>query len=107
MSEQARDRQALAAGKSSKIPVNRLRLQSFAGIRARRRPAFTRKFQTRLSIDPKRPFFSGALCHIVATRTAASRKEEPAMAPGPSSRSAMEIELTKLSFPRIFLLRLL
>ena len=29
------------------------------------------------------------------------------MASGPSSRSAMEIELTKLSSPRIFLVRML
>src|SRR4029077_3443899 len=62
--------------KSSKIPVNRLRLQSFAPIRARRRPGFTRKFQAFLSIYLKRPFFSGALCHIVATPKAASRKED-------------------------------
>ncbi|MEH2475234.1 hypothetical protein V1281_003590 [Nitrobacteraceae bacterium AZCC 2161] len=53
-----------------------------------------------------RSFFVAGLCHI-AHLSFPSHTDEPTMAPGSSSRSAMEIELTKLSSPRIFLVRML
>jgi hypothetical protein len=61
----------------------------------------------RPQIQPLRSFFPQPLCHIEVSQPAFRNGRPPAMASGPSPRSAMEIELTKLSSPRIFLVRML
>ncbi len=71
------------------------------------KPGFTPKFPYSPHADRNRPFFSAPLCHIEARKAVPSQRMTPAMPSGPSSRSAMEIELTKLSSPRIFLVRML
>src|SRR5882724_8813609 len=92
--------------KSSKIPINRLRRQSFVEIR--RSPSRVSRGSSRLPalIDSQRPFFSGSLCAILGPESSLPQRMTSAMPAGPSSRSAMEIELTKLSSPRIFLVRM-
>ena len=53
-----------------------------------------------------RAFFSAPLCHI-GGRKRRFATDDRSMPSGPSSRSDMEIELSKLSSPRIFLVRML
>src|SRR3977135_547322 len=51
--------------------------------------------------------FSRPRCAILVPESASlATGDDPKMASGPSPRSAMEIELTKLSSPRIFLVRM-
>src|SRR5437588_3284985 len=75
-------------------------------IRWRTKPAFSAKFPW--SSPEIRPFylFSLARCAILATTRGFSQRKTPAMPSGPP-RSEMEIELSKLSSPRIFLVRML
>jgi hypothetical protein len=54
-----------------------------------------------------RPFFPQFLCHIGGPTALFAMDDAPAMPQNPSPRAAMEIELTKLSSPRIFLVRML
>src|SRR5712671_2381467 len=56
---------------------------------------------------PYWPFFPAPLCHIGGLEQQLLAMDDIAMPAGPSSRSAMEIELSKLSSPRIFLVRML
>src|SRR6266850_6856743 len=56
---------------------------------------------------PYWPFFPAPLCHIGGPEQRLLAMDDIVMPAGPSSRSAMEIELSKLSSPRIFLVRML
>jgi hypothetical protein len=56
---------------------------------------------------PYWPFFPAPLCHIGGLKQQLLAMDDIVMPAGPSSRSAMEIELSKLSSPRIFLVRML
>src|SRR5467141_3382025 len=53
------------------------------------------------------PFFPAPLCHIGGPEQRHLVMDDIVMPTGSSSRSAMEIELSKLSSPRIFLVRML
>src|ERR1700742_1828689 len=53
------------------------------------------------------PFIPPPLCHIGAPKLSSATGTDSPMPSGSPSRSAMEIELTKLSSPRIFLVRML
>src|SRR5438445_3077420 len=53
------------------------------------------------------PFFPAPLCHIERPGQRFLAMDDIVMPSGSSSRSAMEIELSKLSSPRIFLVRML
>src|SRR5438270_7718067 len=55
--------------------------------------------------QPLQSVFPPSLCHIEARNGHLPTRTQRHMAP--STRSAMEIELTKLSSPRIFLVRML
>src|SRR5216684_2911587 len=56
---------------------------------------------------PYWPFFPAPLCHIGGPEQRLLAMDDIVMPAGSSSRSAMEIELSKLSSPRIFLVRML
>src|SRR5712671_4635712 len=56
---------------------------------------------------PYWPFFPAPLCHIGGPEHRHLAMDDIVMPAGSSSRSAMEIELNKLSSPRIFLVRML
>src|ERR1700738_5019871 len=86
-------------------PVNRLRRQIFVKYALHLSPVSRRS-----SLFRPKPtstgFFPGR-CAILEPEIDSSQRMTPAMPSGSSSRSAMEIELTKLSSPRIFLVRML
>src|SRR5205085_10552545 len=61
-------------------------------------------------VCPKSGFselFSSQRCAILVLERGFSQRMHPSMPSGPASRSEMEIELSKLSSPRIFLVRML
>ena len=78
-------------------------------IRSKSKPGFTPKFPVPAPKPAATGLFSRRRCAILAPETRFPRNEMTInpMAAGPSSRSAMEIELSKLSSPRIFLVRML
>src|ERR1700729_880102 len=76
-------------------------------IRAITKPGFTPKFPVPATKAAQAALFSRPRCAILAPESASlATGDDPKMASGPSPRSAMEIELTKLSSPRIFLVRM-
>src|SRR5262245_61106877 len=89
---------------SSKIPVGHRTVPKYADVKAGFReevpPSSTRN-------DGLPAFFSSALCHIGLPARLFVMDDTPQMPSGHSSRSDMEIELSKLSSPRIFLVRML
>src|SRR4030088_1603442 len=86
-------------------PVNRRRASKICEIRITSKPGFRPKFPFR-DRNGRNRLFSRARCAILVPEIG-SPTDTSAMPSGPSSRSAMEIELTKLSSPRIFLVRML
>src|ERR1035441_5936957 len=65
------------------------------------------KFHVSAPDRPQLAFFPGTAVPYWCPKSGSSQRMTLAMPSGPSSRSAMEIELTKLSSPRIFLVRML
>src|SRR5437879_6192582 len=70
-------------------------------------PVSPRSSPIRPQTHPWWPFFPAPLCHIGGPGQRFLAMDDIVMPSGSSSRSAMEIELSKLSSPRIFLVRML
>ena len=91
---------------SCKKPVKRLRRQSFVKYAGSSSPVSPEV--PYFAWDGRQPAFFPVPAVPYWVRKRYSHRMTPAMPPAsPSSRSAMEIELSKLSSPRIFLVRML
>src|SRR3984885_12149727 len=76
-------------------------------IRAITKPGFTPKFPVPATKAAQAALFSRPRCAILAPESGSlATGDDPKMASRPPPRPAMEIELTKLSSPRIFLVRM-
>src|SRR5229473_3413358 len=104
----ATDRTTLAgpAGPCKK-PVDWLRHRRFIKCLLHLSPVSPRSSLIAPQSHPWWPFFPAPLCHIGGPEQRLLAMDDIVMSAGFSSRSAMEIELSKLSSPRIFLVRML
>jgi hypothetical protein len=71
------------------------------------KPGFARKFPNPAANAPLLAFLPGTAVPYWGLKQQLLAMDDIVMPAGPSSRSAMEIELSKLSSPRIFLVRML
>lgn len=76
-------------------------------IRCESKPGFSLKFRLIRLKSGLSDLFSLRRCAILVPETGFSQRMNPAMPSGSAARSEMEIELSKLSSPRIFLVRML